>query len=402
MFKPVVLYLGLRYIFSTARDGFISFVSFSSIATLAIGVAILITVCSVMNGFDRTIQNKLGVHIKQVDIHPLIDTSISLNELKNKLSKIDSIVSIAPYVKLNGAVNYNKYIIPTVVYGVYANDLEHFGVFSTLKNKFGIILGGAVNSKIITNYGSKINLIIPKINYSVFGVTPVSKRFVVEGFEDTNNIAGAFINMDVARVLLADKDVTVDFSLILEQGRDVQNTVNEIKNILGDGFLVIDWSQRFGNLFKAIAMQKTMMTIVLTLLVIMACFNLLSSLVMMVNARGAEIAILRTMGMSKRSVMCLFMAQGCIAGVVGIFLGVVLGWLLSDNIGQIAQAIEYVIGKKIISKDVYWVDTLPSEFLWQDVGFVVSVSFALCMVATIYPACKAARLMPSRVLRSKG
>ena len=402
MFKPVSLYLGLRYIFSTARDGFISFVSFASIATLAIGVAILITVCSVMNGFDKTIQKKLGAHIKQVDIHQLSDHKISLSKLKKILKNVDDILSIAPYVKLNAALQYNNFITPLVLYGVNAGDLGHFSVDSNFLHKFGIVLDESLSFGQMLNYGAKVNLIIPKLNYSILGVAPISKRFVIDGFVVANSIAKGFIDINVANLLLGQDSVKINFSVRLKQGVDVATTVLHIKDILGDGFLVIDWSQRFGNLFKAIAMQKTMMTIVLSLLVVMACFNLLSSLVMMVNNRQKEIAILRTMGVSKNSVVFLFISQGCIAGIVGITFGVILGWLLSENIGQIAHVVENIIGKKIVSADIYWVDTLPSEFLWTDVIFVISVSFGLCLLSTIYPALKASRLSPSKVLRAKG
>ncbi len=413
MFKPVSLLIGLRYTRAKRRNHFISFISLTSIIGLMLGVAVLITVLSVMNGFDRELKNRILGMIPHATIssrEPFHDWQ----KLASFAKKNPQVIAVAPYTQLQSMLTANGQVTGAMISGVdpvYEKqvsivsqhiDSEHGqGSLDDLRaDGFGIVLGATLANNLGVAVGDKVTLVLPEASLSPAGVIPRFKRFTVVGvFQVGADVDGflAYIHISDAGKLLHIGDKVQGVRLKLHDIFQAKPVADSILTQLPDFFETHDWTQTHGNLFSAIQMEKAMMALLLLLIVAVAAFNIVSSLVMVVADKKADIAILRTLGATPQTINRIFMVQGAVIGLVGTVSGVILGVLIALNISGFMTWVEHVTGKSLF--DAYFVNYLPSELSGYDVLWVSLVSGVLSFLATIYPARRAAQVQPAEALR---
>jgi len=413
MFKPLSLFIGFRYTRAKRRNQFISFITLSSFIGIAIGVWALITVLSVMNGFQAEIRDR----ILGMASHATIS---SINGKLGDWPGVDSLVEQQPHV-LGAAPYILKEAMLTNggnVHGalVRAIDTEQEKTVSEVsekiiqgsyealhKKKYSIILGRYLARSIGATIGSKITMVTPSVNVTPAGIMPRLKRFTVVGiFEVGHNQYDsnmALITIRDAQILFKMKGFVTGLRLKLDDLYKAPQISREIETHISGYHRVIDWTQHHANLFRAINIEKTMMMIILSLIIAVAAFNIVSTLVIVVSDKQADIAILRTLGASPGMIMRVFISQGMVIGIVGTFLGVVAGVLTAQNIDVLVPALENLLGIKFLAPDIYLISDLPSEMKWSDVMITGTISFSLTVLATIYPAWRASRVQPAEALR---
>lgn len=411
MFKPLSLFIGLRYTRAKRRNHFISFISLTSVLGLTLGVAVLITVLSVMNGFDRELQTRiLGMvpHATISSYEPIADWHHLGADIQRKSPQV---IGIAPYSQLQGMITANGQVSGAMISGIdpveepkvsiVQDHMMMGGLQSLQPGEFGIVLGVGLASNLNVNVGDKITVVMPEASVSPAGVIPRFKRFTVVGIfrvgAEVDNLI-AYVNIsDAGRLLGIGPDHVQGVRLKFRDLFQAPEAVWHIMQDLPPDYVGGNWTQTQGNLFSAIRMEKAMMTLLLLLIVAVAAFNIVSSLVMVVTDKKADIAILRTLGASPNTIMKIFMVQGTIVGLVGTVAGTSLGVALALSVSRIASGIEHMLGINLF--EAYFVNYLPSELLASDVIMVVCVAFGLSFLATIYPARKAARIQPAEALR---
>lgn len=412
MFKPVSLLIGLRYTRAKRRNHFISFISLTSIIGLMLGVAVLITVLSVMNGFDRELKNRILGMIPHATISSR-EPIHNWQKIADLARKNPQVVAVAPFTQLQGMLTANGQVTGALISGidpVYEKQVSiiadpkfltpHNGLDQLQADGFGIVLGEGVANTLGVLVGDKITLVLPEASMSPAGVIPRFKRFTVVGiFKVGADVDGllAYIHISDAGKLLRIGDQVQGVRLKLHDIFQSQQVAYSMLHDLPDFFEARDWTQTHGNLFSAIQMEKAMMALLLLLIVAVAAFNIVSSLVMVVTDKKADIAILRTLGASPQTITRIFMIQGAVIGLAGTLTGVVLGVTIALNITDFMTWVEHVTGKSLF--DAYFVNYLPSELKWSDVLWVSLTSGVLSFLATIYPARRAARVQPAEALR---
>ena len=409
MFKPVSLLIGLRYTRAKRRNHFISFISLTSILGLTLGVAVLITVLSVMNGFDRELKNRILGMIP----HATIASREPIQDWKNLAEfakRNPQVLAVAPVTQLQGMLTANGQVTGAMITGIepayerqvsiVAKHMHGGRIEALVPDGYGIILGSALASNLGVNVGDKVTLVMPEAAVTPAGVIPRFKRMTVVGlFQVGADVDGllAYIHIADAGKLLrignAVQGVRLKFHDIFKSSAVAHSMLYE----LPDNFYVMDWTQTHGNLFSAIKMEKAMMGLLLLLIVAVAAFNIVSSLGMVVTDKKSDIAILRTMGASPQTITRIFMVQGAVIGLVGTVAGVLLGVLLSLSISDAVTWVEKLTGQSFF--DAYFVNYLPSELSGTDVAWVSVITGLLSFLATIYPARKAARVQPAEALR---
>ncbi len=412
MFKPVPVAIGLRYLRAKRRNGFISFISLASILGIALGVMALITTLAVMSGFQREIRDRMLQMAAHATVsgygEPLADWQRAV-----KVALADPrVAGAAPYIEkealISGANNQ-----PAMLRGV---DPAEEGKVSVLGQKlvqgrlselqpgtFKIVLGRELAVWLGVSVGDDVIVTLADFRSTPLGGVQSMKRFEVSGiFEAGYNEFDkgmAVVNLqDLQRLLRIGEGVTGvrlklhDMDLAFEVGRDLA-----VK--LQGPYRVSDWTQDNANLFRALKMEKTVMAILLSLIIAMGAFNLVSSQVMLVTDKQADIAILRTLGLTPRQVMQVFMVQGSLIGIIGTMLGVAGGILLTLNLGRILEGIEAVFEVQLLPEDVYYITGLPTDLQASDVTTIACVALAMAFIATLYPAWRAARTAPAEALR---
>ncbi|HMU88563.1 MAG TPA: lipoprotein-releasing ABC transporter permease subunit [Agitococcus sp.] len=413
MFKPVSLLIGLRYTRAKRRNHFISFISLTSIIGLVLGVAVLITVLSVMNGFDRELKNRILGMIPHATIssrEPFHDWPKLAEYAKHN----PEVLAVAPFSQLQGMLTANGQVTGALISGidpVYEKQVSIIGqhidrakgqgsLDNLQANGFGIVLGEGLANNLGVQLGDKLTLVLPEAAVSPAGVIPRFKRFTVVGiFKVGADVDGmlAYIHIADAGKLLRIGDQVQGVRLKLHDIFQSRPVLLDLLSQLPSYFEGRDWTQTHGNLFSAIQMEKAMMALLLLLIVAVAAFNIVSSLVMVVTDKKADIAILRTLGASPQTITQIFMVQGAVIGLVGTVGGVLLGIFLSLNISGFITWVEQVTGASLF--DAYFINYLPSELKWSDVAWVSLVSALLSFLATIYPARRAAKVQPAEALR---
>lgn len=409
MFKPVSLLIGLRYTRAKRRNHFISFISLTSIIGLVLGVAVLITVLSVFNGFDRELKNRILGMVPHATI-----TSREAFQDWQKLAEYakhnPQVIAVAPYSQLQGMLTASGQVTGALISGidpVYEKQVsiiqQHItqGNLDSLQaNSFGIILGEGLANNLGVQLGDKLTLVLPEAAVSPAGVIPRFKRFTVVGvFKVGADVDGmlAYIHIADAGKLLRIGDQVQGIRLKLHDIFQSRPVILDLLSQLPNYVYANDWTQSHGNLFSAIQMEKAMMGLLLLLIVAVAAFNIVSSLVMVVTDKKADIAILRTLGASPQTITRIFMVQGAVIGLVGTLGGVLLGVTLALNISDFISWIEQVTGASLF--EAYFINYLPSELDWNDVAWVSIMSALLSFLATIYPARRAAKVQPAEALR---
>ncbi|MCU7940078.1 MAG: lipoprotein-releasing ABC transporter permease subunit [gamma proteobacterium symbiont of Bathyaustriella thionipta] len=413
MFKPLSLFLGFRYTRAKRRNQFISFITLSSFVGIAIGVWALITVLSVMNGFQAEIRDRiLGMasHATISSINGKLEDWPSVDKLVEQQAHVEG---SAPYILKEGMLTNASNVHGALIRGIEPEEEKmvsevskhiYRGSYDALNNKkYGIILGRYLARSIGAVVGSKVTMVTPSANVTPAGIMPRLKRFTVVGiFEVGHNQYDsnmALIHIRDAQILFKMKGLVTGIRLKLDDLYDAPRISRNIEAKIEGYHRVIDWTQHHANLFRAINIEKTMMLIILSLIIAVAAFNIVSTLVIVVNDKQADIAILRTLGASPGMIMRIFISQGMVIGIVGTFLGIITGILTAQNIDTIVPALESFLGMKFLAPDIYLISDLPSEMKWSDVIVTGTISFSLTILATIYPAWRASRVQPAEALR---
>ncbi|MGR8929980.1 MAG: lipoprotein-releasing ABC transporter permease subunit [Gammaproteobacteria bacterium] len=413
MFKPLILYIGLRYTRAKRRTQFISFITFTSVLGIALGVTALITVLSVMNGFEAELRERiLGMtaHSTITGRYGQLDDWQSLAE---RVRGMPHVMDSAPFVQGQVMVNADRAVSGAQIQGVlpeYEPKVSEvaanmkIGNLDDLKSgEFGIVLGAELASHLGVFVGDKVTVITPQVNSTPAGILPRLKRFTVVGvfqvgmYEYDRNMA--MIHLDDAGKLFRIEPAVSGLRLKLDDLFNAPIITQSIADALGSGYHVSDWTRAHSNFFKAVQTEKRAMFVILMLIVAVAAFNIVSTLVMVVTDKRGDIAILKTQGLTNRSVMGIFIVLGCIIGSIGTLLGTLGGVLLALNVKTIVPAIEKAFGRKFMPADVYYISDVPSKLIWNDVYWIAMAAFILSLLATLYPAWQASRVNPAEVLR---
>jgi lipoprotein-releasing system permease protein len=411
MFKPLTLYVGLRYTRAKKQNHFVSFISLTSMLGIALGVAVLITVLSVMNGFDEEIHKRFFGMAPEITITDFSGKLDDWKALEQKVITMPGVKAAAPFIGGQGLITFQGQVKPVVVTGILPEQerkVTHLdskmiaGKVNDLHD-FGIILGRSLADNLGVMMGDKITVMIPKATVTLAGMIPRFKRFKVvgvfsagTGFSFDSKLA--FINMADAQKLFQMGDDVSGIKLKVNNIYQAPMMADEIAKKLDNEYQVGNWSQQFGAFFKAIKMEKTMMFLILLLIIAVAAFNLVSSLVMVVNDKQAEIAILRTLGATPRTIMWIFITQGLFVGIIGTTLGLAGGILLAYNATEIVNWLQSMLNVQVLSSNVYFVDYLPSKIEFTDLWHVCAMALLMSLLATIYPAWRASNTQIAEAL----
>ncbi|MFZ2217338.1 MAG: lipoprotein-releasing ABC transporter permease subunit [Rhodoferax sp.] len=413
---PYELLLGWRYTRAgraTRRNGFISFISGVSMLGIALGVAALIIVLSVMNGFQKEVRDRMLSVVSHIEIYA--PYGAALPDLSRTLSEVrvnPQVIGAAPFIAAQALLARGEDMKGTMVRGIDpALEPEVTDLVGTLKNtaltrlmpgQFGVVLGGELARSLGVVEGDKVTLVAPSGQVTPAGVVPRLKQMTVVGTFDSGHYEydSALVLMhvdDAARIFRLEGPSGVRLKLQdLHQARSVAAELS--KSLTGD-LLIRDWTRQNRTWFAAVQLEKRMMFIILTLIVAVAAFNLVSTLVMTVTDKRADIAILRTLGASPQSIMGIFVVQGAMVGVIGTLAGLVLGLGVAFNIDVLVPALEQFLGATFLPKDVYLISSMPSDPQQSDILPVAVISLVLAFVATLYPSWRASRVNPAEALR---
>jgi len=412
MFKPIPVAIGLRYLRAKRRNGFISFISLASILGIALGVAALITTLAVMTGFQREIRDRMLQMAAHATVSAYGEPITEWQKAVDLALADPRVAGAAPYVEKEALLNGPRQQ-PAFVRGVVPADERTVSVLgdkmvqgeleSLEPGGFNIVLGRELAAWLGVGVGDSVVMTIADFRSTPVGAVPQLKRFNVSGvFEVGYNEydrSMAFVHMDDMQRLMRLGDGVTGIRLKLHDMNLAWDVARDLALELGGPYQVSDWTTDNANMFRALKMEKTLMAILLSLIIAMGAFNLVSSQVMLVTDKQADIAILRTLGLSPRGVMTVFVVQGSLIGVIGTLLGVVGGIVLTLNLEHILFAIEKVFGVTLLPEDVYYITGLPTELKTSDVVAIAAVALTMALIATIYPAWRAARTPPAEALR---
>jgi lipoprotein-releasing system permease protein len=393
---------------------FISFISLTSIIGITLGVMALIVVLSVMNGFKSELQTKILSVTSDIEVVKIGGNLKDWRRLRSKLEGLKNISAIAPFTNNQAMLSLGKYNRGVIVRGIdpglepKVSDLNlkiKQGKFDLIQDEYGILIGSDIARYFGLSVGDKVALITSQANYSPVGMLPRLKQFKIKGVFEVGMYeydAGlVLIHLNDAQTLFQmDKKIS-GLRVKLQDLNQTRKTAFMISATFNDSdnLVVTDWTRQHANLFAAIQMEKKVMFIILTLIIAVAAFNIVSTLVMGVTEKKSDIAILRTLGATKKSILLIFIWQGILIGVLGTFLGVLLGVTISLNIDVIVPFIESLFGVEFLSKEIYYISALPSKLLLNDVILIGSMSLFLSIIATIYPSIRASRIDPAAALK---
>ncbi|MCW3150250.1 lipoprotein-releasing ABC transporter permease subunit [Stutzerimonas stutzeri] len=412
MFRPLSVYIGSRYTRAKRRNHFISFISLTSLIGLALGVLAMILVLSVMNGFQREMSSRiLGMvpHATVFGTQPLDDW----RALRQRLQIHPEVLAGAPLTQLEGMLSYKGSMQPIQVNGIEPQAEAGVSIAATrmvagrlddLKpGEFGVIIGMITARRFGLSVGDKLTLIVPEVSSTPGGITPRMQRLNVVGVfkvgADLDGSLAMIHRSDAAQIQRWQPEQVQGVRVKLVDLYRAPQVAEQLLASLGDAYRAEDWSHTQGSLFSAMKMEKTMIGVLLMLIVAVAAFNIIATLIMVVADKRADIAILRTLGATPRQIMAIFMVQGSLIGFSGTLIGIVLGVLGALNVSGLVGWLERVTGQHIFSSDVYFISTLPSELRWEDVAIVALVTLSLSFLATLYPAWRAAQTQPAEALR---
>ncbi len=411
--KAFELKVGLRYTRAKRRNHFISFISLISMAGIALGVAALIVVLSVMNGFQKEMRERILGVASHVQIFSTGSSLTDWPQVAQEAQRNPEVVGTAPYVSGQGMLANDDLVQGTMVRGILPDrevqvaDLDQHmvqGRMSDLKpHEFGMVLGQELAQALHVKVGDRVVLITPQGQVTPAGMLPRLRQFHVVGlfhvgmYEYDSGLA--LIHMNDAQALFRLGDGVTGVRLKLRDLMQAPRVAHELARTLTMDAWLTDWTQEHANLFRAVALEKTMMFIILLLIVAVAAFNIVSTLVMVVTDKQADIAILRTLGAAPGSILVIFMIQGALIGVIGTALGVSLGVVTALNIRVIVPFIEKLFGVHFLSPQIYFISELPSDLQRGDVITIALTALVLTLLATLYPSWRAARVQPAEALR---
>ena len=412
MFQPLPLSIGLRYLRAKRRNGFISFISLASILGIIIGVIALITTISVMTGFQQELRARILGMVAHATLTGLDGPLQDWPRAVAVAESDDRVVGAAPYVEteslLQGARRQGailRGVEPSLEPRVseLADKMVEGRLDDLEAGAFRIVLGRELANALAVGVGDPVNVFVSEATSTPLGALPRAKRFTVAGIFEAGaqeyDLGLAVVHLSDAQKLNRMGEGVTGVRLKLVDMWDAWPVARSLQERLDGYYRVRDWAQDHANFFRALKMEKTVMFILLSLVVAIAAFNLVSSLVMLVQDKQSDIAILRTIGMSPGAVMAVFVVQGMVIGLLGIAIGVVGGVLLASNLSPVVGAIERLSGTELMPADVYYISGVPSVVVVDDVVRIALVAFVLCLLATLYPAWRASRTDPATALR---
>ncbi|WP_323950307.1 lipoprotein-releasing ABC transporter permease subunit LolE [Aeromonas veronii] len=411
MFKPLPLFLGLRYSRSRRRNGFIAFISASSLIGIALGVMALILGLSAMNGFERELKDRVLSVVPQGELDAVERPLPDWPRLRDNLLAQPGVEAAAPVIRLNGLLEHGSALkgvqLRAVLPDLEAN-LSDAGKYMTglglrelQPGERGVILGKTIADKLGVKVGDSVALLLPQGGYQAGIKNPRREALTVVGLlEIGGQLDGllGFMHLADAQAITGMGSDVEGFSLRVSDVLKAQSITVAAAQQFPHHVYIRSWMNSQGYLYQDIQMVRTVMYVVMLMVVAVACFNIVSTLVMAVNEKRSEIAILKTMGASPGQIRLTFVIQGMVNGVAGALLGALLGGLLSSKLTQILSVVEKLIGHRFLNPDIYFIDFLPTELHMQDLLIVTGAAILMSLVATLYPAWRASGLVPSREL----
>lgn len=422
MFLPYEVFIGLRYLKAKRKQTFISIITFISIAGVMVGVMALIVVLAVMTGFQDDLRDKILGTNSHIVITQYGEGMSNFNDVAEKVEKVQGIVAATPFIYSQIMLTSENNVSGVVVRGIdpereatvtrvgenmkegRLTDLVPKEEAAQEKDKIpGIIIGKELSRILGVFLGEEINMVSPLGNMTPMGMVPRMKKFRVVGIFDSGmyeyDTSLAYISIEAAQAFFNMKDTVTGIEVKVTDFFSAGRIADDVRNVLGHRYLVRDWMQMNRNIFSALKMEKAVMFIILLLIILVASFNIVSTLIMVVMEKGKDIAILKSMGATSASIMKIFLIEGMVIGVVGTVLGGSAGILLSLNLETILTFLEESFGFKILSPDVYYLDKIPVHVNYLDVFVIMASAIAITLVATVYPAWQASRLDPAEALR---
>jgi len=409
-------FLGLRYLRASPKRGFLSLIAGIAILGLALGVAVLIVVLSVMNGFEEELRTRILSLTAHATISGLEGRIEDWQPKLEQLEHFPGVVAVAPYIEEQGMMTRGDKSAGVLMRGVLPDaerrvgDLGHHVLSGSLSDlrpgAYRVILGKDLAESLGARVGDRVVLMVPQGDVTPVGVLPRMRAFQVTGivsvgmYEYDRRIA-LIAMQDAAKLLRMGGDIT-GLRLNLADLYSAPRLVREAAIALGGeaGYVVDDWTNQHVNFFRSIEITKRMLFVILSLVVAVAAFNIVSTMVMVVKDKRRDIAILRTFGSSPRSILSVFIVQGSLIGVLGIAAGVALGVLIAVNLQQLVHGLEGIVGFKFLDARVYFMSDLPAHVRLSDLWRICGVAFVLACMSTLYPAWRAARLLPAESLRN--
>ena len=405
--------IALRYVKSRRAEGFISISAWFSLIGITLGVATLIVVMSVMNGFRAELVNRiLGINghlIVYKKNEPLIS---NYNEIVSQIMDVKNVVAVTPHLEGQALAKTKNSVTGVVIRGTNWSDLApkkllwdslDDDTFDNFKNKKNIIVGYRLGQRLNVKEGDFISLISPNGTQTALGTLPLSQNFVVGGFfnigmyEYDNNFI--FIPWDKAESFLSVRGMAHGIEIFLNDQNLTSSVYSDLKNKLDSNLIIIDWKKRNSSFMNALDVEKNVMFVILTLIILVATFNIISSMIMLVQTKKSDIALMRTMGASKYLILRIFMLTGSIIGILGTIIGATLGIIVSLNIESIRNFISTFFGQELFSPQIYFLSKLPSNLNLNEVFVVMGLSITLTLLASIFPAWKASKISPAEALR---
>jgi lipoprotein-releasing system permease protein len=418
MFHPLPIFVGLRYVRARTRKFFVSFITWASLVGVCVGVAALIVILSVMNGFEDELRDRLlslGAHARVIAAATATADSLTPEKwqrVRRIVSAVAGVHSVAPYVELQALAVRTPEMLPVILRGIdpsaerEVNDIGqsvtegHLADLVPGSNR--VILGAVIAERLGVILGDTLTMLIPTVDASGTP-TPVLRELTVAGtfevgFQD-HDATLIFANIADVRALAPDLQGAQGLRIRCDDALAAPRVAERVRAVLPAGFEIIDWTVDHATYFRAVRIEKTMMALILLLIVAVAAFNIVAMLVMVVTDKRTDIAILRTLGASPRRVMSVFITQGLVIGWFGVALGIGLGVLLALNVDVIVPVLEHTFRFQIMDADVYYTTRIPSDLKWPNVAWIGSAALMLTGLATLYPALRAAHTAPAEALR---
>jgi lipoprotein-releasing system permease protein len=412
---PFELFVGLRYLRAKRKSHFTTFISITSMVGIALGVAVLIIVLSVMNGFGTELRNRILGVASHLQITEGSNTLSNWQQAMGAVDGVPHVVAAAPFIMGQGMLSYDSVAQGTLVRGIvpadevkvaeFADKMKVGSLDDLRAGEFNIILGKDLAQTLGLTVGDKVVLMSPSGQATPVGTMPRMKQFKLVGlFEmgyQSYDSGLALVHMDDAAKLYRMGDKVTGLRIKLDDPFLTTEVAPVIASKLSNqgNYYISDWVQENPNFFAALKMEKRIMSIIMVLVVAVAAFNIVSTLIMAVIDKRADIAIMRTFGASPRSIMSIFIIQGALIGIIGTLLGAALGIVIALNIDTIIPFIENLFHVQFLAKDVYYISEVPSQILWSDVLLITLTSIVLSLLATLYPSYKASQINPAEALR---
>lgn len=413
MLRPIEIAIALRYVRSRSKNRFVSFISMMSVAGIALAVAVLITVLSAMNGFEHEVRNRIVNVLGHATITGLEGRIADWPVLMRTALGDPAVVAAAPFIRGEAMVVGNRAIKGVEVRGIEpaqelaTSTLEPLlreGDFHALRPaSFGIVIGQVLAELLDVRVGDTVIMLVPEGIATPAGVVPRMRRFRVEGifyagmYEYDQSLV--FVNVADAARLFRMQDSVSGIRLAFSDPALAPAGVIDVARAYGGGVFVSDWTREHVNFFRSIQLTRSIMFVILLLVVAVAAFNIVSTLVMVVREKRGEIAILRTLGAAPRAIVGIFMTQGTIIGVAGTLLGVGLGVLVATNLDHLVGVVESILGTKFLAPDIYFISDFPTQLKWTDVSVIAAIALGLALSSTLYPAWRGAAMPPAEALR---